>query len=362
MKKRPADPEAAAQIAETKQRLTDRTDAFCEAHLNAEYKRLCRKMIDKMARKRPPPFLRGRLDIWAAGIVYALGSANFLFDKSFKPYLSATDLCAHFGTHPGTTAQKAAVVRDLFDLDLFGSTEFLTKHMKAGLAPMEEVMRQLETRLIEDALQAELPPASSASRQGGEFVDGDHPAMMRYYDLAERFQVAGPTPALQSALEDLIRRDPDFYDPYLMLRSILLDGGRVAAAEALLDTAYQRALRRVTDEQGNWPRTLEWGWMENRHIIRTFLNKAIACWEARQTDEALDLFRRLLRANPNDNVSARDYILAIRLGLTFAQFEKKFASQFGYDGLKLMDWFDKNISRFPEDFDWWKEAVAYDQG
>ena len=134
-----------------KQRLFEMTDAFCDAHLDADYKRLCRKMIEKLARKRPPPFLRGRLDIWAAGIVYALGSANFLFDKSFRPYISAADLCAHFGTKPGSTAQKAAAIRDLFDLDLFSNSEFQTKRMKADMAPVEEMMRQLETRLIADA-------------------------------------------------------------------------------------------------------------------------------------------------------------------------------------------------------------------
>ena len=127
---------------------------------------------------------------------------------------------------------------------------------------------------------------------------------------------------------------------------------RAEAGEALLGAAYQRALRRVADADGTWPKSLEWGWMENRHIIRTFLNQAIALWEERRTDKALDLFRKLLRANPNDNAGARDYILAIRLGLTFAGFETKFASQFGYDGMKLVDWFDRNSKQFPEEFDW----------
>jgi hypothetical protein len=58
-------------------------------------------------------------------------------------------------------------------------------------------------------------------------------------------------------------------------------------------------------------------------------------------------------------VGARDYILAIRLGMTFAQYEKKFASQFGYDALAMIEWFDANIGQFPDEFDWWKEAVDY---
>jgi hypothetical protein len=58
-----------------------------------------------------------------------------------------------------------------------------------------------------------------------------------------------------------------------------------------------------------------------------------------------------------DNIGARDYILAIRLGLTFEGFEKMFLSQYGYNAMKMMDWFDTNYARFPEEFDWWVAAV-----
>jgi hypothetical protein len=60
-------------------RLTELTAAFCLAHINQEYETLCQKLIDKMARKRTAPFLSGRIEIWAAAVVYAIGSINFLF-------------------------------------------------------------------------------------------------------------------------------------------------------------------------------------------------------------------------------------------------------------------------------------------
>jgi hypothetical protein len=37
-----------------------------------------------MSRKRNVPFLYGRMEIWAAAIIHALGSINFLFDTSKK--------------------------------------------------------------------------------------------------------------------------------------------------------------------------------------------------------------------------------------------------------------------------------------
>jgi hypothetical protein len=86
------------------------TDAVCRDALDEEYARLARKAAEVMARKRPSPLLGGRVPGWACGIVYALGRVNFLFDKSFDPYLSAGDLCARFGVSAATGAAKAREV------------------------------------------------------------------------------------------------------------------------------------------------------------------------------------------------------------------------------------------------------------
>lgn len=86
------------------------TDAVCREALDEDYARLARKAAEVMARKRPSPLLGGRAPGWACGIVYALGRVNFLFDKSFEPYLSAGDLCARFGVSAATGAAKAREV------------------------------------------------------------------------------------------------------------------------------------------------------------------------------------------------------------------------------------------------------------
>lgn len=39
--------------------LIQMTAAFCQQHADGEYERLCRKLIEKMARKRAVPFLSG---------------------------------------------------------------------------------------------------------------------------------------------------------------------------------------------------------------------------------------------------------------------------------------------------------------
>ncbi|MGD9091299.1 MAG: DUF6398 domain-containing protein [Anaerolineales bacterium] len=99
--------------------ITSHTDAVCREHLNKEYADMSRKMAAALARKRPSPLESGRANTWACGIVYTIGFVNFLFDKSFPPYISTTDLCAAFGVAKSTGYNKSKEIRDLFDLAQF---------------------------------------------------------------------------------------------------------------------------------------------------------------------------------------------------------------------------------------------------
>ena len=92
------------------------TDAFCSAHLNQEYAQMSRKLAAALSRKRPSPLMRGKVETWACGIVYAIGSVNFLSDKSFEPYMRMDDLCALMGVSKSTGANKAGAIRKLFDM------------------------------------------------------------------------------------------------------------------------------------------------------------------------------------------------------------------------------------------------------
>ncbi len=80
------------KIRERETKLIELTSEFCRKKLNDEYSILCEKLIKKLGRKRNVPFARGRLEIWAAGVVLALGYVNFLFDKSFEPYVSLDEI------------------------------------------------------------------------------------------------------------------------------------------------------------------------------------------------------------------------------------------------------------------------------
>ena len=104
------------------------TDGFCGEYLDEEYKHLCEKLIQKMARKRNVPFLSGKIEIWAAAVVCAIGSINFLSDRSFKPFASLGDICDYFGTSKSTTRQKANAIRKMFRLE-YWDKDFSTKRI-----------------------------------------------------------------------------------------------------------------------------------------------------------------------------------------------------------------------------------------
>jgi hypothetical protein len=97
--RREANPEAVPKSVEPRfAEVTAHTDAVCKAHLNEEYAGLARELAAALGRKRPSPLLRGKPATWAAGIVYALGTVNFLFDRASEPYLrDRARITSHFG-------------------------------------------------------------------------------------------------------------------------------------------------------------------------------------------------------------------------------------------------------------------------
>ena len=82
--------------------ISSKTDTFCQRYLNDEYRQLVRTAIAALCRKRPSPLLRGSEDFWAAGFIHAIGTANFVFDKSQTPHCNSSDIYSFFGVASST--------------------------------------------------------------------------------------------------------------------------------------------------------------------------------------------------------------------------------------------------------------------
>jgi len=92
---------------------------FCKNNLDEEYLRLCTDLFNALLEYDQEVFKRGKEEIWAASIVWAIGSVNFLGDKSFEPYSSLSDVCKYFKVSKSTVGQKASKIRDWLDIDFF---------------------------------------------------------------------------------------------------------------------------------------------------------------------------------------------------------------------------------------------------
>ncbi len=117
------------KVETQKQKILELVRAFCADKLNAEYLELAERLVQKLGRKRSVPFITGKPQIWAAAVIHALGTINFLFDKSFEPYLSVDDINDYFETKKSTIGSKSKEIRDLLKLDRWDS-EFSTKKMQ----------------------------------------------------------------------------------------------------------------------------------------------------------------------------------------------------------------------------------------
>ena len=118
------------KLKERVNKITELATSFCTQKLDEEYLELIEKVIGKLSRKRPSPLLRGKEEIWAAGVIHSIGQVNFLYDKSFEPYISFDDLNNFFGTKKSTVGNKAAEIRKMFKMDRLTGFDFMTGSRK----------------------------------------------------------------------------------------------------------------------------------------------------------------------------------------------------------------------------------------
>ena len=130
---------AKQDVKEKQDEIREMIELFCAKHLDAEYSQLSKRLLQKLARKRDVPFKRGKSEVWAAAIIYAIGSINFLSDKSFEPYLPLSDISKHFGVSNSTVSNKSREIRKMFRLDHFDQ-EFSTDEMRNSNPLNEMVM------------------------------------------------------------------------------------------------------------------------------------------------------------------------------------------------------------------------------
>lgn len=124
----------------------------------------------------------------------------------------------------------------------------------------------------------------------------------KYYDfLDERNEYSFETEELY--LKYLISMNNYVYDPYITLMELYFKHEQNENAIQTIILAYTRLMKKEFNNK--LPKKLDYYEMYNRGIFRTIYNYADILWFTEQKEKALNLFKKLLQLNPDDNLGVR---------------------------------------------------------
>ena len=165
MAKRKATSKFPGEVGPVLELIVAMTDQFCREKLNEEYALLCRRLAEKLARKRPSPLLGGKPETWACGIIRTIGWVNFLDDSSSKPHMKLTAIDKAFGVGESTGQGKSKTIRTMLKIRQFDHHWTLPSQMDTNpIAWMIEIngfvvdARHLKREFQEEALRKGLIP------------------------------------------------------------------------------------------------------------------------------------------------------------------------------------------------------------
>ena len=96
-------------------RIIELINAFCDAHLNEDYKEICEHMTGAVCRTHLLQSGGSPAD-WAGGIVDAVGFVNHLHDPHRNLHMTSAELAEGFNISQRTMAKKSTIIREKLDL------------------------------------------------------------------------------------------------------------------------------------------------------------------------------------------------------------------------------------------------------
>ena len=134
-----------------------------------------------------------------------------------------------------------------------------------------------------------------------------------YYDAMDL--LGGGARETKEALRLLniaLEMDKDYVQTYIGFISAYNAYGENKKAEEAIKTAYDKTLKIFP----KWPKRMEWGYVENRAYMRAIQYMGELYWDSGENEKAIEIFRLLLKLNPNDNQGVRYEIAALYAGLS----------------------------------------------
>jgi tetratricopeptide (TPR) repeat protein len=168
-----------------------------------------------------------------------------------------------------------------------------------------------------------------------------------YYDAMDLVNASDFSKAEELLLKAK-EMDPDYVQTYVGFVSAYSREKDKAKREKCIKIGYEKTLKLFP----KWPRRLEWGFLENRAYLRAIGYMADLYWDHGDYDKAEELFRLVLKLNPEDNQGVRYEIAAMLAGLNGPDLNKMFD-----EGDRKQDWckLERLVSIQNKKFKFWKE-------
>lgn len=115
-----------------------------------------------------------------------------------------------------------------------------------------------------------------------------------------------------------------------------------------IQTAYNETVKKFP----KWPSLMSWGDMDNRAYMRALQYQADLFADEGEKEKAIELYRLLLKLNPNDNQGARYTIAGVYAGISGEKVNKMFD-----EGNKKQNWdkLEKLVAEQNSKHKFWKE-------
>jgi tetratricopeptide (TPR) repeat protein len=172
-----------------------------------------------------------------------------------------------------------------------------------------------------------------------------------YYDAMDALSIDDYTTAAKLLLEAK-EIDPDCVQTYVGLANVYGRSKDKKKASESIKTAFEKVLK----EFPTWPKRMEWGDMDNRAYMRAIQYRADLYSDEGETEKAIELYKLLLRLNPDDNQGVRYVLAGVYAGIDGKEINSMFEK-----GNKKQDWnkLEKLVAAQNEKHSFWKRPKTY---
>lgn len=140
-----------------------------------------------------------------------------------------------------------------------------------------------------------------------------------YYDAMEAIQM-GDFKSAEKMLKEAVKMDSDYVQNYVGLAHLYGNTGETEKAEENIRIAFEKVQKKFP----KWPKDLGWGDLDNRAYLRAIQYRADLCVDEKDEEKAKELYRLLLKLNPNDNQGVRYVLAGLYAGIDGKGIDKMF--------------------------------------